>query len=76
MLNVQLVNGNMPKYHYVLNKEVCLETYKKHARKDLFEDGEYPLNITLIVDAEDEKQSFNMRKAATDISMWILDHIE
>jgi hypothetical protein len=66
----------MPKYHYVLNKEVCLETYKKHARKDLFEDGEYPLNITLIVDAEDEKQSFNMRKAATDISMWILDHIE
>ena len=76
MLNVQQGSGNMPKYHYVLNKEVCLATYKKYSMKDLFEDGEYPLNLTLIVDAEDEEQSYNMRKAATDIPMWILDHIE
>jgi hypothetical protein len=66
----------MPKYYYVLDKEVCLATYKKHALKDLFEDGEYPLNLTLIVDAEDEEQSYNMRKAATDIHMWILNHTE
>ena len=66
----------MPKYYYVLDKEVCLATYKKYATKDLFEDGEYPLNLALIVDAENEEQSFDMRKAATDINMWILDHIE
>lgn len=76
MQNVQWVNGNMPKYHYILNEEVCLDTYKKYARKDLFENGKYPLNLTLIVDAEDEEQSFAMRIAATDVNMWILDYIE
>lgn len=66
----------MPKYHYVLDKEVCLATYKKYAMKDLFENGEYPLNLTLVVDADNEEQSFAMRIAATDVNMWILDYIE
>jgi len=76
MLNVQLESGNMPKYYYKLDEEMCVEVYNIYAQKDLFADGYYPLNMMLVVEAENENESEKIRIAATDIRVWVLDHIE
>jgi hypothetical protein len=66
----------MPKYYYKVDEKICAETYKFHAKKDLFADGYYPLSMTLVVEATNEIESEKIRIAATDIRMWNLDHIE
>ena len=66
----------MPKYYYTVKEDVCDETYKINAKKSLFEDGYYPLEMVLVVTAKDETESEKIRIAATDIRMWTLDHVD
>jgi len=66
----------MAKYYYSVDEDICADIYKENAKRDLFADGYYPLAMTLVVEAESEEHSRQIRIAATDIRMWKLDKYE
>ena len=64
----------MRRYEYKVNVEVMEEVYRENAKVDFFTDpaDREKFNAKLIVYAENEDDSFNMRKGFTDIRMWEL----
>jgi len=66
----------LPKYYYKPIIEKVEEIYLQNAKKPFFENGNYDLNIAIVVDAQSEEESLQMRIGVTDIRMWELDYIE
>ena len=66
----------MPKYYYKPIVDKVEEIYLQNAKKSFFENGKYDLNIVVVVEANSEEESLEMRKGVTDIRMWELDHTE
>jgi predicted CoA-binding protein len=68
----------MPKYTYKPNKGLTEETYKENTETDVYEAlGDVDFSkISLVVIAKDEEESEAIRKAVTDIRMWVQESVE
>jgi hypothetical protein len=64
----------LSKYTYTVIKDVVEKVYELNAKKDLYESlGKIELdNISITVEAENEEEATQIRKAVTDIAMWEL----
>lgn len=64
----------MRRYEYRVNVKVMEDTYFSHTNTDFFKDDleRQKFNAKLVVYAENEEESLNMRKGFTDIRMWEL----
>lgn len=52
------------------------DTYFENAKVSLFEDGDFDLNAVLVVEADTEDGSYNIRKSITHMPHWELFKVE
>lgn len=62
----------MTQFYYKPIKEKVDEIYKEHTNHSLFENGDFDLNATLIIEAETEEEAHRIRVGITDIRHWEL----
>jgi hypothetical protein len=62
----------MTKYYYRPIKDIVLDTYKKHAMRDLDAPENFEKSSVLIIEADNEEDATKIRIGFTDIRMWEL----
>ena len=66
----------MTKYYYKPIKQIVADTYQENTGISLFLDGDFDLNAVLVVEANNEDGSFDIRKSITHIPHWELFKVE
>lgn len=62
----------MPKYYYKPLQEVVETTLLGPS----FADGEYANTVLIVVNAQDEQESYELGKAIINLADWELSHVE
>lgn len=68
----------MPKYEYKIIPKLVEDIYKENTKQDVY-DALGKVDFTkakLIVDAQSEQESDAIRRAITDIRMWVAESVK